>query len=187
MKSYKNYELIEDSSGKKVLFKSRYKNNKNLVVFVHGFTGNYLSTWGAFPELLTGDPRLMHFDFLFWGYSSNLIFHKEDFLINNIRQLFTQVLSKHKTNQHIEIVAQGLQTELKYLDEYDNITLIGHSLGGLVIRSYIIQNLKGFKKENQERIKKINQIILFGTPNEGLDIANNKILRGINSQIILLH
>ena len=183
MKSYKNYELIEDSSGKKVLFKSRYKKNKNLVVFVHGFTGNYLSTWGAFPELLTGDPRLMHFDFLFWGYSSNFFFPKEDFLLKNIRQLFTQFLSKHKTNQHIEVVAQGLQTELNYLDEYDNITLIGHSLGGLVIRSYIIQNLKGFKKENQERIKKINQIILFGTPNEGLDIANNKILRGINSQI----
>ncbi len=183
MKPYKNYEFIEDSTGKKALFKSKTKANKNLVVFVHGFTGNYLSTWGELPDLLTGDPRLLHFDFLFWGYSSNYIFPKEDFLIDNIRQLFTQFLSGHKTNQHIEVVAQGLQTELKYLEGYDNITLIGHSLGGLVIRSFIIQNLKESKIENLERIKKINQIILFGTPNEGLKIANNKLLGAVNNQI----
>lgn len=183
MKPYKNYEFIEDSTGKKALFKSRSKANKNLVVFIHGFTGNYLSTWGSLPDLLTSDPRLMHNDFLFWGYSSNFIVPKEDFIVDNIRQLFTQFLSKHKTNQHIEVLAQGLQTELKYLDEYDNITLVGHSLGGLVIRSYIIQNLKESKKENLDRIDKINQIILFGTPNEGLDIANNKLLGALNNQI----
>ncbi len=183
MKSYKNYDLIEDPAGKKGLLKNKYKNNKNLVVFVHGFTGNYLSTWGNFPELLAGDPRLLHFDFLFWGYASNFIIPKEDFITDNIRQLFTQFLSKHRTNQHIEVLAQGLQTELKYLDEYENITLIGHSLGGLVIRSYVIQNLKENRAENIERTNKINQIILFGTPNEGLKIANNKLLGGINNQI----
>ena len=183
MKPYKNYEFIEDRSGKKALFKSRNKSNKNLVVFIHGFTGNYLSTWGALPDLLTSDPRLLHYDFLFWGYSSNYIFPKEDFIIDNIRQLFTQFLSKHKTNQQVEVLAQGLQTELKYLDEYDNITLVGHSLGGLVIRSYIIQNLKESKKENLERINKIDQIILFGTPNEGLSVANNKLLGALNNQV----
>jgi uncharacterized alpha/beta hydrolase family protein len=183
MMAQKHYQLIEDTSGKKALFKNKFKKNKNLVVFVHGFTGNYLSTWGDLPDLLTRDPRLQHHDFLFWGYSSNFIIPQEDFIKDNIIQLFTQFLSKHKTNQQIEVVAQGLQTELKYLDEYDNVTLIGHSLGGLVIRSYIIQNLKQGKKENLERINKIDQIILFGTPNEGLDVANNELLGNINNQI----
>jgi hypothetical protein len=180
---YKNYKVIEDSAGKKGHFINKNKRNKNLAVFVHGFTGNYLSTWGALPDLLTSDPRLLHFDFLFWGYSSNFIVPKEEFVTDNIKQLFTQFLSKHKTNQHIDVVAQGLQTELKYLEEYDNIVLIGHSLGGLVIRSYIIQNLREMKKDNLERINKINQIILFGTPNEGLDVANNKLLGKLNNQI----
>lgn len=181
--AYKNYELIEDVSGKKALFKNKRKKNKNLAVFVHGFTGNYLSTWGEFPQLLTKDPRLLHYDFLFWGYSSTLLLPQENQLLDSLFQLFTQFLSKHQTNQHIEIIAQGLQTELKYLDEYDNIILIGHSLGGLVIRSYIIQNLKENKVDNQDRINKINKIILFGTPNEGLDVANNELLSALNNQI----
>jgi hypothetical protein len=181
MPQIKKYELINDSNGKKALFTN--KKNKSLAVFVHGFTGNYISTWGQLPELLTTDPGLQHFDFLFWGYSSDLLFPKGEFIIDNIRQLLTQFISKHKTSQHIEVVAQGLQTELDYLDDYDNIVLIGHSLGGLVIRSFIIQNLKSYKKKNFARIKKIKQILLFGTPNEGLDLANNKILSSLNNQI----
>ncbi len=183
MQISKDYILIEDSTGKKALLKNKNKKNKILAVFVHGFTGNYLSTWGDFPELLMQDPRLLNFDFLYWGYSSNLVIPKEDYILDNVKQLFTQFLSKHKTNQHIEVVAHGLQTELNYLEGYDEISLIGHSLGGLVIRSYIIQNLRENRLDNLERIKKINQIILFGTPNEGLDIANNKLLNGFNNQI----
>jgi hypothetical protein len=180
MITHKTYELIEDSYGKRGLLKNKNKKNKNLAVFVHGFTGNYLSTWGNFPELLTRDPRLHHYDFLFWGYSSNFLIPREDFFLDNVKQLFTQFLSRHKTNQHIEIVAQGLQTELKYLEDYDNIKLIGHSLGGLIIRSYIIKNLK---ENNKKNLEKINQIILFGTPNEGLNVANNKLLGSLNNQI----
>ncbi len=178
-----SYEIIRDSSGKKVFYKNKQKKNTHLAVFVHGFTGNYLSTWGKLPDLLLNDPRLLHYDFLFWGYSSSLFFPKENFFIDNIKQFFTQILSRHKTNQRVEITAQGLQTELKYLSEYKNITLIGHSLGGLIIRSYIIQNLKENTKESTDRINRINNIILFGTPNEGLDIANNKFLGGFNNQI----
>lgn len=180
MRPNKNYTLVTDSIQKKALLKNKNFDNKNLAVFVHGFNGDYLSTWGNFPQLLMSDPKLSSYDFMFWGYSSNLLTSKEKFIHENIKQLFIQFLSKHKTNQHIEVVAQGLQTELKYLEEYDNISLIGHSMGGLVIRSYIIQNLKENKKENLEKIK---QIILFGTPNEGLGIANNKLLSGLNSQI----
>ncbi len=183
MTTYRNYKLTEDSTGKKAHFKNKNLKNKNLAVFVHGFTGDYLSTWGKFPQFLTNDPRLSHYDFLFWGYSSNLLTSKDNFISDNIKQLFIQLLNKHKTNQHIDVVAQSLQTELKYIEDYENITLIGHSLGGLIIRSYIIQNLIERKKENLDRINKINQIILFGTPNEGIDMANNKLLSSFNNQI----
>lgn len=178
-----SYELIRDTTGKKVFYKNKQKKNTHLAVFVHGFTGNYLSTWGKLPELLLSDPRLLHYDFLFWGYSSSLLFPNENFFLDNIRQLFSQFLNKHKTNQRIEVISQGLQTELNYMDNYENISLIGHSLGGLVIRSYIIQNLIENKTVNKNRIQKIDNIILLGTPNEGVDIANNKILGLLNNQI----
>lgn len=178
-----SYEIIRDSSGKKVFYKNKQKKNTHLAVFVHGFTGNYLSTWGELPNLLQNDPRLLHYDFLFWGYSSSLFFPKENYFIDNVKQFFTQILSRHKTNQRVEIISQGLQIELKYLTGYDNISLIGHSLGGLIIRSYIIQNLIENRPENIERIDKISNIILLGTPNEGLDIANNKIMKSLNNQV----
>jgi len=176
----KDYVLVKDAANKKGLLKNKNNKNKNLVVFVHGFTGNYLSTWDNFPTLLTNNPRLRDFDFLFWGYTSNLITSRDGLFIDNIKQLFTQIVSKHKTNQKIDIVAKGLQTEIDYMDGYENITLVGHSMGGLVIRSCIIQNLKN---NNKEKLDKVKQVILFGTPNEGLDIANNKLFGSLNNHV----
>lgn len=180
METYNNYKLIEDSSGKKGYYKNSNQVNKNLAIFVHGFTGHYASTWGKFPQLLINDPSLNNYDFLFWGYSSHLIANTENNLLDSLKQLSLQILNKQKTNQRIEVLSQGLQTELKYLDDYDNITLIGHSLGGLIIRSFIIHNLINRKKESLEKIR---QIILFGTPNEGINTANNKLLSLLNNQI----
>lgn len=40
------------------------------VVFVHGIGGDFLETWGAFPELLASDPELPELDILLWGYQT---------------------------------------------------------------------------------------------------------------------
>lgn len=138
---------------------SKYsENNTNIVVFVHGFTGNYKDTWGDFPLILKNDDDLKHYDIMSWGYPTN-IFGK---------------------NPNIEKIGNYLGSELSTLsDRYNNIFLVGHSMGGLVIRSFIISNLE---KGQSSALENINGIVLFGTPNEGMANAS-MIPKFVNRQI----
>jgi pimeloyl-ACP methyl ester carboxylesterase len=116
------------------------------VVFVHGFIGDYRITWGNFPELILQDPELKGFDVFLWGYPSHLL----------------------GKNPEVRFVAQQLKTELtERLAGYRNIYLIGHSLGGLVIQSLVIEQLKVGQAKNLHPIK---HIVLFGTPNRGVEV-----------------
>lgn len=48
--------------------------NDGLVIFVHGFRGSYLSTWGELANFLTqhadSDRVLQNWDYLFVGYET---------------------------------------------------------------------------------------------------------------------
>ena len=129
----------------KELFINNPKNkDENIVIFLHGFRGNYISTWGDLATLLEKDKNTKECDFLFLGYPSGFF-----------------------KNLKIESIANFLETRIKVLNKsYKNIILIGHSMGGLVIRSYILETLLKGKGNNLEKIK---QIILLGTPNCGLE------------------
>jgi pimeloyl-ACP methyl ester carboxylesterase len=132
--------------------------NTSIAIFVHGFTGEYLATWGKLPELLQKDPALDAYDFLFWGYPSRFF----------------------GANEKIGTTGQHLKTEIDFLPKtYDRVILIGHSMGGLVIRSYIVQTLIDGKGND---LKSIADVILFGTPNEGLGRAD-AIPKIVNDQI----
>ncbi len=73
-----------------------------LVVFVHGFTGTALETWGKFPEFLKADLDLQKFDFLFWGYPTSI-----NFLYSISRYFWTD-------NPDIATVGQALRSLLAY-------------------------------------------------------------------------
>src|SRR5262249_39863915 len=132
--------------------------NTSIAIFVHGFTGEYVATWGKLPELLQKDTDLDSYDFLFWGYPSKFF----------------------GANENIGTTGQHLKTEIDYLPKtYKRIILIGHSMGGLVIRSYIVQALLDGKGNDLQSIK---DVILFGTPNDGLERAGI-IPKIVNDQI----
>ena len=48
--------------------------NKKLALFIHGFKGNYLTTWGTLPDLFEKeadkDQDFADWDFLFLGYDT---------------------------------------------------------------------------------------------------------------------
>ena len=44
--------------------------SKNAVVFVHGYRGHIVDTWGAFPQLQWDDNRLDEWDLAFFGYDT---------------------------------------------------------------------------------------------------------------------
>ena len=45
---------------------------KDVIVFVHGFIGDYVNTWGK-PKILLEDPRFnRNYDFVFYGFKTAL-------------------------------------------------------------------------------------------------------------------
>ena len=144
-----------------LLVRSKNSQNKSVVVFVHGFTGAAKSTWGKFPDLILNDQDLDVFDVFLWGYPSKLI----------------------GKNPSIHNIGKHFKTELNIrLRHYKRVYLIGHSMGGLIIQSMIVNELMD---GHASQLRKIKHVIFFGTPNKGKQIPGT--LRMFNQQLYDLH
>lgn len=116
-----------------------------LIVFVHGYRGD-ASTWSKFEKLVQEDDTLREFEVHPMHYP-------------------TSILWKSPPERQL---GELLGTELvERFGAYREIYLIGHSMGGLVICSMVVEKLKAGKAQD---LKKIKHIILFGTPNNGAQI-----------------
>ncbi|WP_133470629.1 esterase/lipase family protein [Paraglaciecola marina] len=94
----------------------------SLIVFIHGLGGNYKKTWGEFPDFLEQDDKFNNTDIYLFGFKSGFL----RFFVSPI-----------------EALGQRLRTVL--LDascKYEQITVISHSLGGLVVKEAIASILK---------------------------------------------
>ena len=127
---------------------------RSLAIFVHGFLGDYLTTWGHLPEMLREnaeeDDVLKSWDFLFLGYPTRQV------------------------NSYLDI-ARCIKTQWDkarlgsppYGAVYDRLALFGHSLGTLGIR----QLLCAGEMQPPGMLKALHNIILFGTPLNGSNLA----------------
>ena len=112
-----------------------------LVLFVHGLHGDRYETWGQFPHLLYHHTRC---DVGLYGYASGY-------------QRATQ-LSATFDKQSEELAHQ-----LRDCD-YRQITLIGHSMGGLMCMG-AIRNL--IDAGSKLAIRRISSLVLVGVPQAG--------------------
>lgn len=120
------------------------------VVFVHGLGGNAKKTWGHLPELIRKDDEL--------GTKYELIFYKFN------TSLFRVPFSKRYLS--VNDLAMSLDTVIENTVESDSqITLVCHSLGGLIARRYCL-NL--YRRGDLERIEKV---MMFATPHDGSGLA----------------
>lgn len=113
------------------------------VVFVHGLNGTATGSWGRFVELARTDPFLTEADLYFYGYDSifpNLAENARDF-----RAFLTQVFPEpHSVVAPRRILESehGLAYGARCIERdapYEELVLVGHSLGGLVIRQALVQ------------------------------------------------
>ncbi len=119
------YSLKESGQPqKRVFFKNR--NAKNLIVFIHGFSGDPVGTWKFddtkffWPKQLSKDPDFRDSDILSFGYKSDCG------TVYNIRQ-----------------IAASLKTTLDRVKKrYKKISFVAHSLGGVAARYYILENYR---------------------------------------------
>jgi hypothetical protein len=128
--------------------------NSGLAMFIHGFRGNYLRTWGALSEFLDqradSDPLLGAWDYVFIGYDTGDV------------------------KSYLDIAAlictgwrRAAEGEPPYDHPYQKLALFGHSLGTLGIRQALCAN----STHSAELLKKLHSVTLFGSPLNGSKLA----------------
>jgi hypothetical protein len=127
---------------------------RSLAIFVHGFFGNYLDTWGDLPGMLrqnaSSDPILDTWDYVFVGYSTSKVASYLDIA----RVIATQW----------EKAATGKRP---FAGAYSRFALFGHSLGTLGIRQLLCATVL----QPTQMLNALHSVTLFGTPLNGSDYA----------------
>ncbi len=127
------------------------KGANNLLLFIHGFSGEASDTFGSIPDMLMKDSKMDGWDMKPFGYS----------------QYVTPEMGKYiwAGIEDIDRISDYLSTSVKYkFDKYDRIAIVAHSLGGLIAQRAILN----FKEEYQN---KISHLVLLGTPSNGIEPA----------------
>lgn len=137
--------------------------SNNLLLFIHGFSGEASDTFGSIPNMLMKDSKMDGWDMKPFGYS----------------QYITPEMGKDVWAgiEDIDRISDYLTTSVKYkFENYDRIAIVAHSLGGLIAQKAILN----FKEET---CSKISHVILLATPSNGIEpiklskLWNNKYLQ----------
>src|SRR5581483_6449861 len=112
------------------------------VVFVHGILGHHTRTWGKFPKLLAEDDDLPVLDILLWGYRTGY---------------FARHHELHLEGGHLLTTLESL------IRQGNDIVLVGHSMGGLVILKGLVDRM-GCKAARQPPCQAVTWIALFAVP-----------------------
>ena len=128
------------------------------VVFVHGFVSN-AGCWDPFFKQLNKDIELIAAGFRFARYQYPTSFLEIDVT---------------KRIPAISECGNGLDTFLETRFPEGKLMLVGHSMGGLVIQSYLAEKIKMSRGKDLARVR---SVILFATPNRGSTMLG--ALRGI--------
>lgn len=129
------------------------------IVFVHGLGGDSAATWGGFPDLIKDDPELKECEIVSFGFPTSLF-----------RWPFARKYPK------IQTLADALRTQLDVQTEgRKDLILVCHSLGGLIARRYLIDEIK---RKSDLRVR---GLLLYAVPNDGASLA------GIGSLITWRH
>ncbi|MFF4260321.1 alpha/beta fold hydrolase [Streptomyces sp. NPDC001663] len=121
------------------------------VVFVHGFN-SVPTMWDTFRALLDEDPDLAAVQALTFGYD-------------------TRVWQPHPLRRipTFDTVADSLKEFLDTdAEDFNNLVLVSHSQGGLVVQRYLARMLVEGRGEDLARIR---QVVLFACPNNGSQLA----------------
>jgi hypothetical protein len=117
---------------------------------VHGLAGSAASTWRRMMSVCESDPDLAGYTLDYFTYPSGFVHFP----------LMVRFAS-------LQDLARGLKTELEtHHGDRRNITLVGHSLGGLVVRQYVVSELKA------GRTPLASKLLLYAVPNTGASLAD---------------
>lgn len=134
----------------KTVFKETEDAN-NVILFVHGFSGEASETFGKIPEWIASDPDMKGWDMYPFGFSEFVHPDKG-------KNVWASV-------DDINRVADHLAVSIKHrLERYHRVAIVAHSLGGLVAQRAILD------LDEKDRAR-VTNLILFSTPSLGISDA----------------
>ncbi len=156
------------------VFHQQREECRNLILFVHGFTGDVEGTWNnvngeSFQKLLLDNSFIKEkFDVASYSYFSTLLelFSVAKEKTRWIKDLIWGRTHKKEKNLNISELANNLSNHLRFtLKQYDNIYIVAHSMGGLVSKCLISDDLK------QKGCTKIKLFISLAVPHQGSELS----------------
>jgi len=133
--------------------------SKYLVVMVHGLTGGE-ETWNnddgkSFSQLLTEDDKIkVKFDFIEFDYFTKIINLNNTFLSKGIVGILNIIpginigTPTRKKNVSILSIADELAAFIECeAQEYNKIIFVSHSMGGLITKKFILDQLDGLHED----------------------------------------
>ena len=163
------------------MFYQRRKGCKNLILFVHGFTGDVEDTWRnengtIFPSLLLEDQNISDtFDIASYSYFSTLLnlFADAKEKMRWLKSLIRKKTHVKERNLDINELSSNLSNHLRFtLEDYDNIYVVAHSMGGLITKNLISNDL------TEKGLTKVRLFISLAVPHNGAKLS---VLGGIIS------
>ena len=123
----------------------RKNGGDNAVVFLHGFSGTRDDTWDRFPGLLGSAAE--DWDIFTIGYATTLL---------------PDVVGIWSADPDLPVLGSMLSTQLALppFGGYRSLTLVAHSMGGLVVQKALV--------DDQGLAARVQHLVLFGTPSGGL-------------------
>jgi pimeloyl-ACP methyl ester carboxylesterase len=131
---------------------------KRLIVFVHGYRGSARHTWGEFATNPPSDK---------WWRESDLIFAEYNWYSSSVPSLADDLL--RAIEEHFPTVPGGWSTHKgsgprrNSVAKYSELVLVGHSLGGLVIRYAIATAIQKANPTLKSGIAPVEHPILKAT------------------------
>ncbi|EDN69302.1 SesB [Beggiatoa sp. PS] len=138
----------------KLIYEDKGK-HKRIIIFVHGLKGDPETSFGDWPKLIKEDDKeergqlaLSTYAVATFGYPAGW---NDGFSLVDVKNSLLEALE-----------------DTRIFDDYKQIFFICHSLGGLVIKSLLIE----LKDDFPEYFQKIAAIFLIATPSQGSPLAN---------------
>lgn len=131
---------------------------KTCVVFVHGYGGGAVATWGDFPDLAMERPEFEQADLVFLGYES-----RSRTAAFSVGVLYKAV--RLLAEEAPEVIRRVGGPERANDFAYEKIVLVGHSLGGALARD-VAMSAEDEKKEWADKIS----LALFAPAHLGANV-----------------
>ncbi len=136
-----------------------------VIALVHGIGArSALDYWHTFLQVLQIDEKLRDFGLFVWKYPT----HLEPGLWRNLLGS-VKGATLHESSPRIKVLGGVWNTTYQaQFADYRDVILICHSMGGLVVKSWIVDTLQ---KGQSQQLDTVRHITFYATPHEGAPVT----------------